>query len=44
MMTLAVRHEAVVPLRVAFEVSEWRACSVIEAARMTVGNHQTVIV
>jgi hypothetical protein len=43
-MRLAVRHQAVVPLRSAFQMSEWRALSVIETARMTVRYHQTVIV
>jgi putative transposase len=36
MVTLAVKREAVVHLRSAFEVSERRACSVIEVPRMTV--------
>jgi putative transposase len=36
MVTPAVKREAVVHLRSAFEVSERRACSVIEVARMTV--------
>ena len=40
-MTLAVRHGAVVDLRATFEVSE--RCSVNEAARVTVRYHQTVI-
>lgn len=36
MVTPAVKREAVVHLRSAFEVSERRACSVIEVPRMTV--------
>jgi putative transposase len=36
MVTPAVKREAVVHLRSAFEVSERRACSMIEVARMTV--------
>jgi putative transposase len=36
MVTPAVKREAVVHLRSAFEVSERRACSVIEVARMAV--------
>jgi putative transposase len=36
MVTPAARREAVVHLRSAFEVSERRACSVIEVPRMTV--------